>query len=596
MTFARGYMAILQGAWRASRGRMLAILAITLLNYASWPLTPLVLKHITDAVVAHDAHDATTWAVFLPLLALFNAIGAHLLHVLFVEIADQNVVDVTEDLAELAHAPAGLAHLERPDYADEIELARNENTWRYGAVSAAMTTIGVVVQLALTVFLLARLQPILLLLLAVAIAPLVATRYAWRSFWRVWRGNADRMRRSNHYADLAMRADAAKEVRLFGLEDEVTRRIASSRTEIRDSLFRQDLRGVVVQSVGYTVFALAYVGALYLVVRGAVRGAHTPGDVMLAVSLASQTNRLVFTVVQALQRLQYSIGATDRIRTVRAMIAELYPPAPAPAPNDAPERIESGIRIERMAFRYPGSHADVLADVDLDLRAGSTVAFVGENGAGKSTLVKLLARFYDPSAGRIAVDGVDLASIDPKRWRERLAVGFQDFVRFELIARESVGVGDLPRVDERAAVERAVDRGAARDVVEELEQGLDTPLGQTQSGTDLSGGQWQKLALARAMMRERPLLLVLDEPTSALDASAEHELFERYAESARAVAAATGGIAIFVSHRFSTVRMADRIIVVAGGRVAEQGTHQELIAHRGMYAELYGLQAAAYAG
>jgi ATP-binding cassette subfamily B protein len=210
--------------------------------------------------------------------------------------------------------------------------------------------------------------------------------------------------------------------------------------------------------------------------------------------------------------------------------------------------------------------------------------------------VKLLARFYDPSKGRIAVDGVDLASIDPKRWRERLAVGFQDFVRFELIARESVGVGDLPRIDERAAVERAVDRGAARDVVEELEHGLDTPLGPTQSGTDLSGGQWQKLALARAMMRERPLLLVLDEPTSALDASAEHELFERYAESARAVAAATGGIAIFVSHRFSTVRMADRIVVVADGRVAEQGTHEELIAHQGMYAELYGLQAAAYAG
>jgi ATP-binding cassette, subfamily B, bacterial len=594
MTFARGYVAILQGAWRASRGRMLAILAITLLNYASWPLTPLVLKQITDAVVAHDAHDATTWAAFLPLLALFNAIGAHLLHVLFVEAADQNVIDVTGDLAELAQGPAGLAHLERPDYAGEIELARNENKWRYGAVSAAMTTIGVVVQLALTVLLLARLQPILLLLLAVAIAPLVATRYAWRSFWRVWRGNADRMRRSNHYADLAMRADAAKEVRLFGLEDEVTRRIATSRTEIRDSLFRQDLRGVVVQSVGYTVFALAYVGALYLVVRGAVRGAHTPGDVMLAVSLASQTNRLVFTVVQALQRLQYSIGATDRIRTVRKLVAELYPPRSAP--NDAPERIESGILIEGVDFRYPGSHTDVLADVDLELPAGSTVAFVGENGAGKSTLVKLLSRFYDPSGGRIAVDGVDLASIDPQRWRERLAVGFQDFVRFELIAQESIGVGDLPRVGERPAVERAVDRGAARDVVAELEHGLDTPLGLTQNGADLSGGQWQKLALARAMMRERPLLLVLDEPTSALDASAEHELFERYAESARAVAAATGGIAIFISHRFSTVRMADRIVVVAGGRIAEQGTHEELVARGGMYAELYGLQAAAYAG
>jgi ATP-binding cassette, subfamily B, bacterial len=316
--------------------------------------------------------------------------------------------------------------------------------------------------------------------------------------------------------------------------------------------------------------------------------------VMLAVSLASQTNRLVFTVVQALQRLQYSIGATDRIRTVRKLVAELYPPRSAP--NDAPERIESGILIEGVGFRYPGSHTDVLADVDLELPAGSTVAFVGENGAGKSTLVKLLSRFYDPSGGRIAVDGVDLASIDPQRWRERLAVGFQDFVRFELIAQESIGVGDLPRVGERPAVERAVDRGAARDVVDELEHGLDTPLGLTQSGADLSGGQWQKLALARAMMRERPLLLVLDEPTSALDASAEHELFERYAESARAVAAATGGIAIFISHRFSTVRMADRIVVVAGGRIAEQGTHEELVARGGMYAELYGLQAAAYAG
>jgi ATP-binding cassette, subfamily B, bacterial len=596
VSFFRGFATILAGAWRASPGRLVAIFGLTLLSYASAPLTPLALKRVTDAVLGHDVTRATHWAILLPLLALMSAIGAHVLHVLFVEVADQNVIDLTDDIADIAHGPKGLAHLENAKYADELELIRNEGTWRYMSVRSAVVSVGVVVQLTLTVLLLARLQPILLLLLLFAIPPLVGTRWAWQHFNAVWRASADKQRRASHYSDLALRTDAAKEVRLFGLEAEVGERLGASRAELRSLFFRGEIAGVAAQAAGFAMFAFGYVGALLIVVRGAVRGAHTTGDVVLAVTLAAQTNQLVYGVVSAMQRLQRAATAADRMRSMRRLLTELYP-GQGRQGLPAPDRIERGVRVDGLTFRYPQMESDVLTSIDLDLPAGSTIAFVGENGAGKSTLVKLLCRFYEPSGGRIAVDGVDLASIDEDAWRERVAAGFQDFVKFELLAQESVGVGDLPRLADVDAVDRAVERGAARDVIEDLPAGLGTPIGVSHpdGGAELSGGQWQKLALARAMMRERPLLLILDEPTSALDASAEHELFERYAESARAVAKATGGIAIFVSHRFSTVRMADRIVVIADRGIAEQGTHEELVARGGIYAELYALQASAYA-
>jgi ATP-binding cassette subfamily B protein len=231
-----------------------------------------------------------------------------------------------------------------------------------------------------------------------------------------------------------------------------------------------------------------------------------------------------------------------------------------------------------------------LDDVSLELSPGAVVALVGENGAGKSTLVKLLCRLYQPNSGRILVDDVPLARIDPKDWRARLAGAFQDFFRFELKARHSVGVGDLPRLEDTPAVAGAVERAGASDVAAQLAAGLETQLGPSwPDGVDLSFGQWQKLALARGFMRERPLLLVLDEPTAALDAETEHALFERYARAARGEQ-----ITLLVSHRFSTVRMADLIVVLDGARVAEVGSHEALMAKRGQYAELYEIQASAY--
>jgi ATP-binding cassette subfamily B protein len=268
--------------------------------------------------------------------------------------------------------------------------------------------------------------------------------------------------------------------------------------------------------------------------------------------------------------------------------------ATARADRTVPSTLRQGIRFDRLSFAYPGTTRLVLDEVSLMLPAGAVVALVGENGAGKSTLVKLLAKMYEPTAGAILVDGEPLDRMPADTWRSRMAGAFQDFFRFELRARETVGVGDIPRVDDEPAVVTAVGRAGADDVVARLASGLQTQLGPTwPGGVDVSFGQWQKLALARGFMRDRPLVLVLDEPTAALDAETEHALFDRYAAASRE-GGHEGRVTILVSHRFSTVRMADLIVVMDGARVVEVGGHDELMAARGQYAELYGIQAAAY--
>jgi len=256
-----------------------------------------------------------------------------------------------------------------------------------------------------------------------------------------------------------------------------------------------------------------------------------------------------------------------------------------------------GIELRDVTFRYPGAAGGrpVLDGVSLALPAGGVVALVGENGAGKTTLVKLLCRFYEPDGGAVLVDGDDLRRVPLEAWRARTSATFQDFARFELLARETVGVGDLPRIDDRDAVAAALRRAAADDVVPALPRGLETQLGKAwPGGAELSGGQWQKLALGRGMMRPRPLLVVFDEPTAALDPQTEHALFERLAAASREGGRSAGTVTILVSHRFSTVRMADRIVVLDGGRIREQGAHAELMGRDGIYAELYRLQSRAY--
>jgi ATP-binding cassette subfamily B protein len=301
----------------------------------------------------------------------------------------------------------------------------------------------------------------------------------------------------------------------------------------------------------------------------------------------------------------FAIAATtaDRLLWLEDYVAGFRQGAGRAPPAD----LTDGVRLEHVGFTYPGQDSAVLTDVCLTLEAGSTVAVVGENGAGKSTLIKLLTGMYRPTEGQITVDGRDLADISPARWREATTGAFQDFVQFAMSLGDGVGAGDLPRIDDREAVLSAIGRAGAGDLVDGNDGhagalGLDTLLGPYIGGRALSGGQWQRLALARGLMRDRPLLIVLDEPTASLDAPSEAALFASYRDAAsqrghggqRGEETGVGTITVLVSHRFGTVHMADQIIVMDAGRVVESGDHQRLIDQDGIYAELFALQAAGY--
>jgi ATP-binding cassette subfamily B protein len=393
-------------------------------------------------------------------------------------------------------------------------------------------------------------------------------------------------RLARHLFDTATSAPPAKEVRLTGISG----RLIHDRRAAWESGHRPIAAArwgtMTWNVVAWAIFAAGYVGSVVFVAAGLHASA---GAVLLVLAAGARLSSYVGATVGELGFLRgFWVYGARRLAWLEDYAASLAPTAELPAP----ERLERGVRFQHVSFAYPGTDRLVLEDVTIDLPAGSVVAVVGENGAGKSTLVKLLAKMYEPTSGSILIDDVPLTRITAESWRTRMAGAFQDFFRFELRARHSVGLGDVPRLDDEPAVVTAVGRAGADDVISKLPAGLDTQLGPTwPDGVEVSFGQWQRVALARGFMRDRPLVLVLDEPTAALDAETEHALFERYADAANT---ADGRITVLVSHRFSTVRMASLIIVLRGARVAEVGSHDELMALGRHYAELYGIQAAAY--
>jgi ATP-binding cassette subfamily B protein len=501
---------------------------------------------------------------------------------------DRVTIALESHVARLQATVVTIAHQERPELLDRLSVLRDQVFVLDHMYMSVFSTVGWILRLVVTAGLLTSVHPALVLLTLFAL-PTVFT-----SSWRpgvervVEERGASSKRLARHLFTTATTAPPGKEVRVTGIGP----RLASQRRAAWEQWYGPVASArwgsALWHSLAWAVFGLAYVGGVVFVASGLDA---PPGDVLLVLAAGSRLSAYIGATVGEIGFLRgIWMDGSQRLAWLEDYAAALRADADVPVPD----RLVEGIAFEHVSFAYPGTDRLVLDDVDLTLPAGAVVAVVGENGAGKTTLVKLLAKLYEPSAGRILVDGEPLARMDAEGWRARLAGAFQDFFRFELRARQSVGLGDVPRMEHEPAVVAAVERAGADDVVDHLAGGLDAQLGPTwPEGVEVSFGQWQKLALARGFMREDPLVLVLDEPTAALDAETEHALFERYAAGARHTGDA-GRITILVSHRFSTVRMADLIVVLDGAKVVEVGTHEALMAEGGQYAELYEIQAAAY--
>ena len=601
----------LSSMWRLCRlgyrhepGLLLAAFVLSLVAALPDALLALWLKLLGEGVLGHDRRLLLVAAVGLGT----STAATWFLRTVSTRVQrrfrDKVTIALESHVARLQASVATIAHQERPDYLDRLAVLRDQVFVLDHMYMSLFSTAGWILRLAVTVGLLVSIHPALALLALFAL-PTVLT-----STWRpaVERAAEERgapsRRLARHLFVTATSAPPGKEVRVTGIGPRLVKERREAWERWYGPVSKARWGSAVWHALAWAVFGGAYVGAVVFVSSGPRA---SPGDVLLVLAAGSRLSAYIGATVGEIGFLRgIWMDGSRRLAWLEDYAAALV----ASADLAAPAALADGIRLEHLSFAYPGTDRLVLEDVSLDLPAGAVVAVVGENGAGKTTLVKLLCKLYEPTSGRILVDGVPLARVPADQWRARLAGAFQDFFRFELRARHSVGVGDVPRLDDEPAVVTAVGRAGADDVIARLAAGLETQLGPTwPGGVEVSFGQWQKLALARGFMRDRPLLLVLDEPTAALDAETEHALFERFAAAARGrrsrraggSATADGGsatpdgrITILVSHRFSTVRMADLIVVLDGARVLEVGSHSELLAKGGRYAELYGIQAAAY--
>ena len=580
----RNIRPMLRLVWETSPPLVLSGIVLRLLR-ALLPLATLwVAKLIIDAVVAHSpvlwkwVGVELTLAILSDILGRANALGDSLL-------ADRFTNKISVRLMKHA-AKLDLVSFEDPVFYDKLERARRQTTGRVTLLASLLNIAQDSVSLLSLSAGLILFSPWLLLLLALAVIPsfLGETHFTALAYSVLYKWTPQR-RELDYLRMLGASTGSAKEIKIFGLGDYLADRYRSVSERVFEDNKAVAIRRATVGSLLNLISTGGYYGAYVVILLRTVSGELTLGTLTFLTGAFARSRMFIEKILSGFN------DVSEQALFLRDLFEffEMEPQIRS-KPNAllAPRPIRIGFEFQNVAFRYAGAARDVLRNINFQLAPGEKVALIGANGAGKTTLVKLLARLYEPSAGRILLDGVDLRDYSVEDLRREIGVIFQDYMRYDMRIKENIGFGKIEALDSDDLISGAAHKSQASEMIDRLPAKFNQVVGRRfEGGVDLSGGEWQKIALARAYMRDAQLL-ILDEPTATLDARAEYEVFLRFAELTR------GRMSVLISHRFSTVRMADRILVLSEGDITEQGTHRELVEQGGLYAELFELQAAGY--
>jgi ATP-binding cassette, subfamily B, bacterial len=584
---------LLRLVWNAAPVWFLLTLSVTLVG-ALIPVAQLYInKLIVDLVVASLGQPILPWKSLFSLVGLGlglnlaqSAVNQGSLYVSQV-VNDEFTLYANQVLLEQA-VRLDLAHYELPEFYDTLSRAQQSGSAYPVRVLGNLTTVaGQGVTFIGLLTLLLNFNPIILLLLMLASLPAfwVGVQFSGRRFWML-RHQTQSGRLADYFQTVLLNQDFVKEVRLFDLSHHLLRQWRNIRQQ-----FNQESNALAAQQASVRfgagfISSLSFYAAYAWVVVQTVRGVISLGDMTMYTGAFQQAQTAMQNILSNLASMyEYNLYVSQYFEFLSLKPSVVSPSQPKALPNP----IQLGLTLHNVTFTYPGAAAPTLKDLNLTVKPGESIALVGANGAGKTTLLKLLTRFYDIDAGTITIDGIPLPDFDLSDLRRNVGVVFQDFARYNLSVQENIGFGDIREWDNLPRIQQAATDAGATEVIAKLEQGYSTVLGKTFSdSTELSGGQWQKIGLSRAFMTPAQIL-ILDEPTAALDAIAEYDLFQRFRQLTQ------GKMTFLVSHRFSTVRMADRIVVLEQGRIVEVGSHSELMAKGGLYERMFNLQASSYA-
>lgn len=583
---------VLARSWRVDRRNTLIVLLLITGQVVAFALTGLALRAVVLGAIGNVRWELIGGSAVAAAGLGLAWVGQYVIVMLRGDLADQvGYLQIDPLVQQVTAELDGLEHLERPDFLRRLSLLAGKGQVLADAAFGLLLVGALAGQIAVILAVLAFVSPVFLIMGLCVIPGAFLGRAGIGRIRRASLAAAESGRLERQLHDITTQASAGKEIRVTGAAGALiglTEREWDRATAIAA---RGRMASARLTALGSLIFFAGYAGALAYAVLLVHDGQRSVADLVLVVTLAGQLRAGFNQAVWQIGQLQAGLALAEPYLWLLDYAARHRPTGAQPPPS----RLREGITLRGVTFAYPGSDQPVLGPLDVRLPAGAMVALVGEYGAGKTTLVKLLCKFYPPDTGTIEVDGVALDKMDTAAWRAATTAAFQDFGRYQATLRHSVGIGDLPARNDDGRVTEALHQAQAGSMLAGLPAGIGTQLGDLfEGGVQLSEGQWQKVALARACMRRQPLLVVLDEPTASLDPPSEHAIFSRHARLAAELGASHGTITVVVSHRFSTVRMADLILVLRDGRVAEQGSHGELMAAGGTYAELYGMQQAAY--